>query len=132
MTAVYILFCIVAVFMFAHSVRFLKAYLFLKRKGNKTTGTITSFITHNNVLYKNTLIPKVVFYAENEKKIINTPRYSLFIELISYKENEYCDIYYKPANPDTFIIGNRMEFAINFISICLAIGYSVWLFHLLV
>jgi len=122
---------IVTIYLLLSSIKFISIYIYLLKTGIRTTGSIIAFDTYRyNIMYKNTLIPKVLFFTANNDKVINIPNHSFLIELFSYKKDKSYNIIYDKGNSKRFIIENKTELFINSIIPVLIIGaFLVYVFQ---
>ena len=122
----YIFLLIVSIVLIVNSFHYFFRYFIIKRTGLRTKGLVVSFTTCRQFMIKNALIPKISFSTRDNRRVINMPLYSFFIELVGYKLNREYDIVYAKDNPNKFIVIKPTEFGINLLVILSSLAYTTW------
>ncbi|AXY78076.1 hypothetical protein D3H65_30590 [Paraflavitalea soli] len=126
MAVAYIFLAVLFIYTAVHSIRFLKTYYTLQKKGERAIGTITNNTLSGKFFIRNALVPTIIFYTGGNRKIVGRPRHSLQIELSFYRHGSEHLIYYKPDDPALFVVSNSGEVLATIAMLCVAIGYLGW------
>lgn len=108
------------------SISFLKTYITLCRRGNKTLGRAISFHFSAHMIAKGP-IPVFEFQPQNKESVIAKPIYSWFIELNTYLPDHEYELYCDKANPARFVVKSHIELLVNVTIVAVAAFSSFWL-----
>lgn len=122
----------VLLFFSLNALPFLMAYIKLFRTGVTTRAVVIGYHLSESTLLRNATIPKLKFKTNQEQEIIGKPIHSWFFELFTYQPGISYDIIYDKANPNKFVMNNKVELVIGCLILASTLFSLLWLLKQLI